>query len=276
MEYFNFKDCSIAYNLQGAGPYLFLIHGFPTNGHTWRFIAPELAKNYTTVVIDLPGLGKSKFTVKADLDISAQAERLHLFIKSFSSSSNTIIGHNSGGAIARLVALRMQKELKNLILINTEIPHHRPPWIPFYQKISTFPLAGKFLQKAITFKLFTHQSWGFRELYFDKKLLDKAGYLDYYLTPLKQSKHRIAGALQFLRGINWGTIDQFEKDHQNIAARVLLLWGKHDRTFPLSEIKRAMHQFQDAILKAVEQSCLLPHEEQPQECLNYILEFLNP
>src|SRR5437870_4225935 len=43
----------------GSGPPLLLIHGYPQTHVEWHRIAPELAKRFTVVLVDLRGYGDS-------------------------------------------------------------------------------------------------------------------------------------------------------------------------------------------------------------------------
>ena len=43
----------------GTGPPLLLLHGYPQTRVMWRAIAPALAQQYTVVVPDLRGYGRS-------------------------------------------------------------------------------------------------------------------------------------------------------------------------------------------------------------------------
>ncbi|MGV6393355.1 alpha/beta fold hydrolase [Pseudomonas caspiana] len=44
----------------GEGPPVLLLHGYPQTHIAWRRTAPELAKNYTVIIPDLPGYGSSQ------------------------------------------------------------------------------------------------------------------------------------------------------------------------------------------------------------------------
>jgi pimeloyl-ACP methyl ester carboxylesterase len=44
------------YLVGGSGPMIVLLHGWPQNWFEWRHVMPDLAKEYTVVVPDLPGL----------------------------------------------------------------------------------------------------------------------------------------------------------------------------------------------------------------------------
>ncbi|WP_413741392.1 alpha/beta fold hydrolase [Sodalis sp. RH15] len=43
----------------GSGPLVYLVHGFGQTWYEWRQLMPILAKNFTVVAPDLPGLGQS-------------------------------------------------------------------------------------------------------------------------------------------------------------------------------------------------------------------------
>jgi pimeloyl-ACP methyl ester carboxylesterase len=45
--------------IQGSGPGLLLLHGFPQKHLMWRDVAPLLARRFTVVCADLRGYGKS-------------------------------------------------------------------------------------------------------------------------------------------------------------------------------------------------------------------------
>jgi pimeloyl-ACP methyl ester carboxylesterase len=45
------KDIIIGLREFGNGNEVFLIHGFPTHGYTWRKIIPELSKKYKCNVV---------------------------------------------------------------------------------------------------------------------------------------------------------------------------------------------------------------------------------
>lgn len=274
LEYFDLHDCSIPYSITGSGQYVFFFHGFPTSSRTWRFIVPELSKCYTIISMDLPGLGDSKFNKLTNLDMREQAARLAVFIKSFACTSFSIVAHDSGGAIARLVALHMREQTKNLILINTEIPYHRPPWIPLYQRLTRVPYSSRVIKKLLGFKRYNESNLAFGQLYHSKRHFLN-GNLDLHVSILKRSLEQVNGAIGFLQGIDWTVIDLFEHAHKNIDARVLLLWGTNDKTFPLERAKKMKSQFKDAVIYPIHESRLLPHEEQPKECVNAIIQFLN-
>ena len=49
----------IYYRTGGTGPVLILLHGYAQTSRMWNRIMPELAKRFTLIVPDLPGIGDS-------------------------------------------------------------------------------------------------------------------------------------------------------------------------------------------------------------------------
>jgi pimeloyl-ACP methyl ester carboxylesterase len=269
------EDVSIAFKKTGTGNPVIFIHGFPTFGYTWRKIVPEIAKNNTCYVLDLPGLGNSRMAQNAKVDSTSQAEYVLEFIKKEDIKKCSIIAHNSGATIARIIAIQQPKLIDKLILINTEIPNHRPPWIPFYQKIGLIPLAQIVIRKALKYSWFVNSSMAFKEAYSNKSMFENPENLGAYIYPITLSKEKTVNAFKYLKGIDWKVIDSFKERHKKIKAKTLLIWGEDDKTFPIKKAEEMIHQFNgNCKLIAIKNASLLPHEEKSEEILFHITPFL--
>src|SRR5262249_58397813 len=83
-----------------------------------------------------------------------------------------LVGNDTGGWIARELALVDQRRVSHLILTNTEIPGHRPPWIPLYQVLAQLPGAGSVFQLLLRSAVFRRSSMGFGGCFQDLGHLD--------------------------------------------------------------------------------------------------------
>ncbi len=54
------SDRSVAYEVTGKGPKLFLLHGWANTWEAWLPVIPYLSDAFTVIAIDLPGFGKSE------------------------------------------------------------------------------------------------------------------------------------------------------------------------------------------------------------------------
>ena len=117
----------ITLNVQLGGPEdeeaIILLHGFPESHRTWRGVAPDLARDFHVVAPDQRGFGASDKpdgveSYRTDLileDLIALADALGL--RRF-----TLVGHDWGGAVAWLAALRHPDRLSRLVIVNAPHP----------------------------------------------------------------------------------------------------------------------------------------------------------
>lgn len=269
------EDATIGLRQIGSGENLVFIHGFPTHGYTWRKIIPKLSEKFKCHILDLPGLGDSEWTNKTDFKSKSQARYIVKLLQKLGVKKYSIIAHDSGATIARAIAVEQNRNVENLILLNTEIPNHRPPWIPFYQKVGLLPGVPTIIRALLKQKWFIKSPMGFKELYADKSMLENELNILPYTNPVIGSQNKIIGALKYLRGIDWDLVDEFEHLHAKITARTLLLWGERDKTFPIKLGKQMVNQFNGEIeFVTIKNTSLLPHEEKPDEVVEAILKFV--
>lgn len=275
LELIKIDYVSFGYRSIGSGEDLVFIHGFPTHGYTWRKLLPHLSSRFKCHILDMPGLGNSEWSNRSNLNIDNQAKKTEELLKLLGINRFNLLAHNSGGTIARIMAINLKEKVKNLILINTEIPNHRPPFIELYQKASRLPFASKYFQIKLNQSRFIKSSMGFKQAYSNKNMLNDESNLGQYLEPLVNSTKRIKGAFKFLRGIDWEIIDEFEYKHSKITANTLFIWGEDDKTFPIELGKKMTKQFNSKVkFKTVKNASLLPHEEKPEIVSNEIIEFI--
>ena len=116
-------DLDVAITGDPANPPVILLHGFPESHRTWRHIAPDLARDHYVVAPDQRGFARSSKPEgvasyapdKTVADLLALAD--HLGIDRF-----TLVGHDWGGAVAWMAALRHPERIAKLVIINAPHP----------------------------------------------------------------------------------------------------------------------------------------------------------
>lgn len=267
--------CRLAYRTVGTGAPLLLLHGYPLSGLTFRRIAPGLADRFTCYIPDLPGLGETEWTDRTDFSFSGQAATVQAFIDALGLSSYGVVAHDTGGTIARRLALTDGGRVNRMALIGTEIPGHRPPWIPFFQAIAN-------PQRTRMFALLMGQRWfrqsgaAFGGCFADRSLIDGA-FHDLFIRPMLASKRRISGQTRYLLGIDWALLDSLKQDHAKITAPVLLIWGEDDPVFPVADARGMVAQFANcAGFITIPGGKLFVQEEMPDAVLAALRTFLVP
>ena len=111
----------------GSGPPLLLLHGAPDSLVTWHLIAPELAKHYTLILMDLRGYGDSS---KPDggADHAGYSKRAMALdgvevMAQLGHERFCVVGHDRGGRVARRMALDHPTKVRKVAVLDI-VPEH--------------------------------------------------------------------------------------------------------------------------------------------------------
>jgi haloacetate dehalogenase len=100
----------------GDGPPLLLLHGHPQTHAMWHMVAPALVHEFTVVVADLPGYGRSAPVAsgsKRDMATVLVAMMGELGFERFS-----LAGHDRGGRCAYRLALDQPERVQRLAVLD--------------------------------------------------------------------------------------------------------------------------------------------------------------
>lgn len=100
-----------------------LLHGFPQHAVMWRhLVAPLVARGYRVWAVNQRGYGAtSRPQAREDYSLEALTGDVTALIDASGARAVTLIGHDWGGMIAWVVAIRRLRPLERLIVVN--IPH---------------------------------------------------------------------------------------------------------------------------------------------------------
>jgi pimeloyl-ACP methyl ester carboxylesterase len=132
------------YVIGGQGDPIVLLHGWPETWYEWHKVMPALARNYTVIIPDLPGLGDSSSKPSpAGYDGRSVAEDIHQLVsQQLGFKSIFITGHDIGAQVAYSYAAAHPTEVRKLVIIDYTafLPggrtlwwaafHHAPDGIP--------------------------------------------------------------------------------------------------------------------------------------------------
>jgi pimeloyl-ACP methyl ester carboxylesterase len=104
----------------GKGLPVILLHGYPQSGEIWRRVAPELAKERQVIIPDLPGMGLSDIKQRG-YDLLTIAGDIHEVVAALGLKEVDLIGHDWGGAVAAVYALRFRQEVRRLAFIESAL-----------------------------------------------------------------------------------------------------------------------------------------------------------
>lgn len=265
---------SVHWRKQGSGPPIVFLHGFPLSGQSWDTVVAHLRERFTCYAPDLVGLGHSGSTEGEDYSSPGQARAFQGMLSQLGVESYALVGNDTGGWIARELALIDRQRVSHLVLTNTEIPFHRPPWIPTHQVLAHIPGSGALFQQLLKSRAFRRSPMAFGGCFYDLKHLE-GDFHTRYVEPLISSKERIDGAMQFLRRMKFVRLDEFKTLHGQLTMPTLFIWGADDAIFPEARAREMITQFPHVSgFHSIAKAKLFLYEEHPQEVARLIDGFL--
>lgn len=103
---------------RGEGIPVILLHGIPTSPDLWRHVIPQLP-NVRVLAWEMIGYGHSIAEGRGrDISVAQQAEYLSLWMQELGIEKAIIAGHDLGGGVAQILAVRHPQLCSGLFLTN--------------------------------------------------------------------------------------------------------------------------------------------------------------
>jgi len=112
---------SLHYMTAGQGPAVVLLHGYAETSLMWKPIIPALARRFTVIAPDLPGIGDSAIP-KDGMDMKTAAVRMHALVKSLGIERAEVVGHDIGLMVAYAYAAQFPAEVTKLVVMDAFLP----------------------------------------------------------------------------------------------------------------------------------------------------------
>jgi pimeloyl-ACP methyl ester carboxylesterase len=221
---------SLHYVKAGAGPPLILIHGDGGSLYDWKLSCFDtLARQFTTIAIDRPGLGYS--STLANQSIEGQADFLHTCLADLTTEKPVLICHSRGAEVGICLALKYPNDLAGLITLggacfNTQ--NNEPSW---QYKLLQTPLLGPLL----AYTVYVPASKPFIKMGMDKAFSpDKPApqpYVDTYAALLMKPQQ----VLNWAKDQDHVLLDNFlVPNYKNLKTPLVIVNGDKDANLPLS------------------------------------------
>jgi pimeloyl-ACP methyl ester carboxylesterase len=219
-NYITIQGLQIAYTRIGKGDPVLLIHGITTSSFIWRNIAPPLSRDYDVLAVDLLGCGQSTKDLLADYSIKNQASILAELIIKLDLGKTHIVGHDIGGGIAQIMAVKFPHLIQDIVLINTIGYNYWPVQpittmrTPIFRQFAMMSLDMGMLQKLIKKGLYKKESYTeeFRSLVWEEMA----------------NKKRRKSFLHFAKCLNNQHLMEIASELKNIKFPVLIIRGEGD------------------------------------------------
>jgi pimeloyl-ACP methyl ester carboxylesterase len=125
MKRLTVNGIQLAYNRQGTGKPLVLVHGYPLDHTIWDKTLPFLENNFDIIVPDLRGFGESD-VVESQYKIKDMAADIAGLLDQLGIEKAAIAGHSMGGYISLAFASAYPDRVLGLGLVASQAPADSP------------------------------------------------------------------------------------------------------------------------------------------------------
>ncbi len=223
----------IAYKRKGAGVPVLFLHGVASYSFLWDGIVQRLSDRYDCIATDLLGCGSSDKPNSVDYSIAAQADIMMQLIDDLDIAPLHLVGHDIGGGIAQIMAVRRPEQLIDLTLIN---PVGYDYWPVQPITLMRLPVIRSFITSIMhpnLYRLILRRALYHEEL-LDDELFDK------FWEPVNNMKGK-NGFVQLIRCINNQLLLDITEQLRQLQLPTLLVRGDAD-TYLSSKIVLQLSQ----------------------------------
>ena len=222
----------VAYLESGVGPAAVFIHGVFLNADLWRHQIDALADIRRCLAVDLLAHGGSSFPTTDTVTMDLQAEMIVAVLDALGLDSVDLVGNDSGGAIAQLVAVRVPGRIRSLTLTNCDTHDNWPPLA--FAPIRDLALAGALAEAlgAIAHDPATARAALASGFESPDVLSDKT--IAGFFAPFAASPGRARAVQGYVVGMDNSVTVAIRDDLARFEAPTLIVWGTADDFFDVT------------------------------------------
>ena len=105
-QHFDYLGFDIFYRMEGNGPPLLLIHGYPFNSFDWAPIWPTLTQRFTVIAPDMMGMGFSAKPVAYEYSVHDHADMHEALLEHLGVGNAHIMAHDIGDSVGQELLAR--------------------------------------------------------------------------------------------------------------------------------------------------------------------------
>lgn len=260
--------------LAGSGEPLVLLHGWPQHWWQWRHIIGPLSERYRVICPDLRGLGWTDApqdgyapATMAD-DVIGLLDRLGV-------TQFHALGHDWGGLIGYLLALRYPHRVRRYVALNTASPFLRPtPRVLagglrlWHIPANAAPVIGPRMASAAM------PNWALRHWIYRTSALTSEDRLIF--AAQFEEPARARATVRYYRNLVLREIPRLLSGQyrwSRLTVPTLVLAGDRDPLFPVSALSEFGSHATDLRVVVMADVGHFPATEQPQRVVDHVMQF---
>ena len=263
---------TLHYHEAGSGPPLVFLHGYLMGANLWGPVVHLLNDEFRCIGPELP-FGAHPTAMRPDADLtSAGVGRLVAdFLQALDLREVILVGNDSGGAIAQVVAARHPQRLGGLVLASCDAFDNHPPKL--FRPLVTAARTGLLTPLLAGLKARPARSLPSAYGWLTHgqpphELID--GWVANYLADkgVRRDTRRLFAALG-----DGAFMGQIAAELAGFAKPMLMAWAADDKFFPLAHARRLAGIAPDARLELIQASRTWVMRDQPQRTAQLIGHF---
>ena len=223
----------IAYVAHGKGPVALFVHGVLVNGFLWRHQLAHLGEMRRCIAVDLLAHGATTIDPLQDVSSTANANMLVQFLDALKIDEVDLVGNDSGGGMALIVAANQPQRVRSLTLTDCDTHDNWPPeaFKPFLELSASGGLRGA-LETMLADKDFYRSVHALGPAYEDARQVEDAT-IEMYLRTHLAGEQRTNDLKRFLAAFDCSHTVAIEARLKTLQAPTLIVWGTDDVYFDL-------------------------------------------
>ena len=262
----------IDYTEEGEGPPIILLHGLLVSGSLWRKVVPRLAADHRVIVPELPfGAHTTALNAGADLSVPGIARLIAELLEALELSDVTLVGNDTGGAFAQVVATEHPHRIGRLVLTSCDAFDNFPPkMFAGLTAAARIPGALAALGLALRLKPLWRTPLAFGWL--AKRPIDEA-VIRSWLAPGARADIRLDVG-KVLRIIGPDHTQRAADKLRDFDRPLLCAWAAEDRFMPVDHARRLAALVPDGRVELIDDSYTFTPEDQPEALAKLIASFV--
>jgi pimeloyl-ACP methyl ester carboxylesterase len=266
------RQGTIRYADEGAGPPIVFVHGVLVHGGLWTKVVEKLRSDFRCIAPDWP-MGSHRIPMSPDAALTPEdvADMVAELVERLDLGPVTLVGNDSGGAIAQLVATRHPGHIARLVLTNCDAFDRFPPPMFGYLRWATYvPGAVTVLAQSmrlqatrrlpIAFGWLTHEPM-------DPELVES------FVRPSLDDRGVRRDLKKFLRTISPRYTQRAAAALPRFDKPALIAWGRDDKFFPAELAEKLAATLPDARLEWIDGARAFVPQDQPDRLADLIRQF---
>lgn len=259
---------------RGSGEPIVFLHPFATNSKHWRHVIGKLEGDFRCIAPTMPlGSHAKPMSPDADLTPPGQARIVVDILDALGIDRGTVVGNDSGGAIAQVVATRYPERVARMALVSCDAYDVFPPKLFGYLKVvAAIPGAAYLLAKSMKIPGVTQLPIAFGWITNEPVPKDV---MATYIGPLNSSRGVRRDTVKVIKGFNKSYTLAAAEHFPTLQTPTLVAWAENDRFFPRRLAERLVREIPNARLEIIKGSRTLVPEDKPDELADSLRRFVS-